>query len=353
MSLSPSRSAVHLAPNNAPTTLPPPSPRSHRSIRRLQSAQSLSSTPPTANTPSLLSHQRQQQQRTVSGVNIRDPPAQQPPPVPALPANTRSRSNSDAALTSIPPAPPPARRNPAAKKVVSQVAASKSARLDTLLEKKPKEHEVLSALRELRYLIMTDGVESNGDGMVCNQLIMTKLVVVRPLPTDTYLDLIHRGPSPAYVKIRNDTFRTLATDPLFRRRVSEASLIRLLNAIAWSLHDAKSEDRQSQSRGSLTTTNTANPDGSPEILLLQQASPLVGASAKHAKGPLTATTEGSEAGGAEPGTYVQGMNVLAAPFLYAARSESEAFAAFRQFLTVECPGYVRGAMDGVHRGLAL
>jgi cell cycle arrest protein BUB2 len=50
---------------------------------------------------------------------------------------------------------------------------------------------------------------------------------------------------------------------------------------------------------------------------------------------------------------VQGMNVLAAPFLYAARSEAEAFVAFHRFLTRECPGYVRGAMDGVHRGLAV
>jgi cell cycle arrest protein BUB2 len=47
------------------------------------------------------------------------------------------------------------------------------------------------------------------------------------------------------------------------------------------------------------------------------------------------------------------MNVLAAPFLYAARSEAEAFVAFHQFLTYEIPGYIRGAMDGVHKGLAL
>jgi cell cycle arrest protein BUB2 len=47
------------------------------------------------------------------------------------------------------------------------------------------------------------------------------------------------------------------------------------------------------------------------------------------------------------------MNVLAAPFLYAARSEAEAFVAFHRFITHECPGYVRGAMDGVHKGLAL
>jgi hypothetical protein len=47
------------------------------------------------------------------------------------------------------------------------------------------------------------------------------------------------------------------------------------------------------------------------------------------------------------------MNVLCAPFLYAARSEVEAFALFHSFVTRECPGYIRGAMDGVHRGLRL
>jgi cell cycle arrest protein BUB2 len=55
----------------------------------------------------------------------------------------------------------------------------------------------------------------------------------------------------------------------------------------------------------------------------------------------------------KPAIYVQGMNVLCAPFLYAARSEVEAFALFHYFVTKECPGYVRGAMDGVHKGLRL
>lgn len=89
---------------------------------------------------------------------------------------------------------------------------------------------------------------------------------------------------------------------------------------------------------------------------MMQSSP----AAKNRARALTLTTEGSDAGGgganassSEPGTYVQGMNVLAAPFLYAARSEAEAFVAFHRLLTKECPGYIRGAMDGVHRGLAL
>lgn len=67
-------------------------------------------------------------------------------------------------------------------------------------------------------------------------------------------------------------------------------------------------------------------------------------------GGMSTTTppEGSSVG------YVQGMNVLAAPFLYAAHSEVQAFAGFNKLITTVCPGYVRGgSMDGVHKGLAL
>ena len=45
--------------------------------------------------------------------------------------------------------------------------------------------------------------------------------------------------------------------------------------------------------------------------------------------------------------------MLCAPFLYAAKSEAEAFTAFHLLLTLHLPSYVRGAMDGVHRGLKL
>lgn len=51
--------------------------------------------------------------------------------------------------------------------------------------------------------------------------------------------------------------------------------------------------------------------------------------------------------------YVQGMNVLAAPFLYVCGGEAEcmAYALFEKFITVECPVYVRPTLEGVHRGL--
>lgn len=166
------------------------------------------------------------------------------------------------------------------------------------------------------------------------------LLNIPPVPTDTYLTLVHRGRSPAYTKIRNDTFRTLATDPLFKRRVTEASLIRLLNAVAWKLHDAK------------TTPATHRPSSRK-----REKDRLINTPPRIAEDePFTTTspdTSTTPANMSESAIYVQGMNVLCAPFLYAARSEVEAFALFHYFVTRECPAYIRGAMDGVHRGLRL
>lgn len=50
-------------------------------------------------------------------------------------------------------------------------------------------------------------------------------------------------------------------------------------------------------------------------------------------------------------TYVQGMNVLAAPFLYTMPSEVEAFFCFSKFIEESCPLYVQPTLEGVHRGL--
>lgn len=168
------------------------------------------------------------------------------------------------------------------------------------------------------------------------------LLAAPPLPTDAYLDLVRQGPSPSYAKIRNDTFRTLTTDPLFRRRVTENSLTRVLNAVAWKLHDAD-EARVNgwQSPPSIGHAPPSSLTGSPPSR----------------RDDNSATRDGlSDSGGAAPLAvgYVQGMNVLAAPFLYAARSEVQAFTAFSTFVSTQCPGYIRGgAMSGVHRGLAL
>jgi cell cycle arrest protein BUB2 len=49
-------------------------------------------------------------------------------------------------------------------------------------------------------------------------------------------------------------------------------------------------------------------------------------------------------------TYVQGMNVMAAPFLYV-MTELDAFFSFSSFIQYSCPLYVQPALEGVHCGV--
>ncbi|KAF9952224.1 hypothetical protein BGZ70_000692, partial [Mortierella alpina] len=113
-----------------------------------------------------------------------------------------------------------------------------------------------------------------------------------------YVSLVKQGKPEEYGKIRNDTFRTLATDRKFLDVVVEDSLIRVLCAFAWSTQ----------------------------------------ATSLHETGVSF--------------TYVQGMNVLAAPFLYA-MSEMEAFYSYSNFLKFCCPLYVQPTLQGVHCGIKL
>ncbi|KAL8802215.1 MAG: hypothetical protein Q9182_003935 [Xanthomendoza sp. 2 TL-2023] len=340
MTNSPVKQTPHLvASAAAPTDHQLRSPKSSRGLRKLQSAHQLSANYAALNTPSLISQQRQQQQqRNTSSSHLNQAP--QIPPLPTFASHHRTRSNSDAVISN------PVTNTTATKKAAAfkKIPPNHNPReeLEGLVRQGPQ-GDVPTELSRLRHLVLCEGLYADSDGMSQIRIYIWLILLNAPaIGTDSYLELIRRGASPAYSKIRNDTFRTLATNPLFKRRVSEASLIRLLNAVAWKLHDAKIEKLAEP-----TMVNAANERGSPE---LQHASPVV----KHAQGPPTTTaTDGSEAGGTEPGIYVQGMNVLCAPFLYAARSEAEAFVAFHVFVTKECPGYVRGAMDGVHKGLAL
>lgn len=160
-----------------------------------------------------------------------------------------------------------------------------------------------------------------------------------PLKTAVYLDLVRQGASPAHTKITNDAFRTFQGDALFRRRVTQNSITRVLNAVAWRLNDA----HEARVNGWQSPPTLSEFGGSPDTAMLSRHS-----------FATSARTEGSTTtNDAEQIGYVQGMNVLCGPFLYAARSEAEAFTGFERLITQECPGYVRGSMEGVHKGLAL
>ncbi|MCJ1404680.1 hypothetical protein MMC11_007906 [Xylographa trunciseda] len=334
--------APHLpppAPSSTPAHLT--SPRSTRTLRKLQSAHALSSNYTAAgNAPSLISQQRQLQHH--KSAILRD---SGPPPVPLLAAppqgqlRSRMRADSDsAAVAEMSIGAGAARRTAIAKKINGEDKNSKE-ELEMLVRQGPK-GDLTGSLASLRRSVLLDGLVADSDGMVhcssfptllpasfTDRLFQSQLRIyiwlillnAPPLRTDAYLSLIHRGASPAYAKIRNDTFRTLATDPLFKRRVSEASLIRLLNALAWTLHDAQSQPPQKHALNTSPTTDRTPPKPTPDPASI----------------------------------YLQGMNVLSAPFLYAARSEAEAYILTHHLLSAHLPAYIHATMPGVHRGLAL
>ncbi|KAF2750799.1 cell division control protein 16 [Sporormia fimetaria CBS 119925] len=211
--------------------------------------------------------------------------------------------------------------------------------LDAFLLRGPQAN-LSKGLSDLRELILVQGIPASSEGMSdVRMYIWLILLNVPPLSTDVYLDLVRQGASPAHAKIQNDTFRTFQGDPLFRRRVTQNSITRVLNAVAWRLNDA----HEARVNGWMSPPTLSEFGGSPDTSLLSRAS--------FTTGPRTdgaSTTNDAEQIG-----YVQGMNVLCGPFLYASRSEVEAFTAFEALITKECPGYVRGSMEGVHKGLAL
>ncbi|KIL68895.1 hypothetical protein M378DRAFT_1058374 [Amanita muscaria Koide BX008] len=161
-------------------------------------------------------------------------------------------------------------------------------------KKARSDSDVDDGTKKLRRLILVEGIPSTIDSTL-RPRIWKILLRVTDLSANTYLQYVARGPCEVREKIRNDTFRTLATDKGFKERVREDMLVRLLDAFVWRNHE-------SQQLGF---------------------------------------------------TYVQGMNVLAAPFLYTMPSEVEAFFCFSKFIEESCPLYVQPTLEGVHRGLRL
>ena len=148
---SPHKSSSHLqASATAAVTQGSP-----RRLRKLQSAHQLNSSYAALNAPSLISQQRQQQQRNGSISQ-----ATAIPPVPALPSpakHNRARSNSDLPGPYAGPSP---RRNPIPKKKDDPKDDLKS------LMRRGSKGDLTGALSGLRHLVLIDGLEADTDGMV-------------------------------------------------------------------------------------------------------------------------------------------------------------------------------------------
>ena len=167
MTSSPSKNAPQLHPSTSSSHLN--SPRSPGRLRKMQSAHQLS------NAPSLISQQRQQQQRNTSSSNHA-----LIPPIPALPSPekySRTRANSDAKAplsnagvspkhNASPRRNPSPKRNPSPRRLpMLKKQEDPKEGLRSLIRRGPKGNAP-DALQELRYLILTDGLESDNDGMV-------------------------------------------------------------------------------------------------------------------------------------------------------------------------------------------
>ena len=144
MSTRSSPTKQQLAPPSSSFLNEPPSPRTHRALRRLQSAHTLGQS---NNQGSLISQQHKQVlQKTTT---------------PSLPHHNRGRSNSDA--SNMTPTQPTTGRRPMA---VKTTPAADALSLDRLIREGPPEGDVVGALESSRLKILDQGIKSDSDGMV-------------------------------------------------------------------------------------------------------------------------------------------------------------------------------------------
>ncbi|KAF7375960.1 TBC-domain-containing protein [Mycena sanguinolenta] len=161
--------------------------------------------------------------------------------------------------------------------------------------------------KKLRRMILVEGIPS----VAASHAAWTFLRRITPIYPGSYSSSSNMEDSPPSKQpVCGDIFAicckrtvTLATDRGFKERVREDMLIRLLDAFTINFLETERQERQETNQLGFT--------------------------------------------------YVQGMNVLAAPFLYTMPSEVEAFYCFSKFIEESCPLYVQPTLEGVHRGLKL
>lgn len=165
MATSPAR---HNHPPPLPSTPHLNSPRSTGRLRKLHSAHALSSNYNSQTTPGLITQQRQLS-HSRSGV-LRGPSqtldAPPPPPPSFPPFDRRTRANSDAEALGSTSNTGVKRGSGAKKTAVAEVQAREQ--FDNLLRHGPK-GDVRGSLDRLRFLVLSDGLDADSDGMVGHQ----------------------------------------------------------------------------------------------------------------------------------------------------------------------------------------
>jgi len=164
------KSAIPSLPAPVTTQLQaPPSPRTHRALRRLQSAHTLGARAREQGTPSLISQQRHRDtQRNASPTR----PSQAPPAASGTPSFSqninrspqRGRANSDA----TPPLIHQMNVVTASKRAGSKkpVFSHGHLPLHQIIREGPTDGDFLGALESARWKVIDEGVKSAEDGMV-------------------------------------------------------------------------------------------------------------------------------------------------------------------------------------------
>lgn len=154
-------------------------------------------------------------------------------------------------------------------------------------------------LSQLRYMVLVEGlgIPDGYDQCPYRAAVWSILLRVPRVHPHQYAALVESAPSSlpsdVYVKIKNDTFRTMMNDSHFHQRVKEDTLVRILAAQA------------------IDSSAVAAP-------------------------------------------YVQGLNVLLAPIAFTCyKSEPQAFGLLHMLVSRHIPLYITPNLDGVHTGLAL
>lgn len=203
---------------------------------------------------------------------------------------------------------------------------------------------ILSSLSQLRHNILCEGLPTSGPDQLCPYRIYIWSILLRasPINTDDYVQLVKVGESKSLGKISNDAFRTFKRDRKFQSKVSESTLIRLLNCYSLTV---ESRNEKLEKHEDIVADDT---DYFDEDLDTTEMIPMTSLTSSKR---MSIDYDLIHKQKLKLSPYVQGMNILAAPILYISKSEPEAFSLFSKLLKTYIPLYVlptlNGALDGV------
>lgn len=135
---------------------PPPSPRTHRALRRLQSAHALGASR-ALNQPSLISQQRRDLDRSSSPTSHRDSASRSP---------HRARANSDASPPPVHPMASAAASGAKRSALKKPVFSHGHLTLQQIIRDGPNDGDYVGALESARWKVVDEGIKSAEDGMV-------------------------------------------------------------------------------------------------------------------------------------------------------------------------------------------